>query len=230
MATPPRRIALNGALQERRRQIAPAVLAASGNPAGIHAEGLEDLLLGEVADGRAEAALQRELQQDEAGVRIDMLPAGLVRSIGLPGLERFEEAGLRVACRRPRRMVVRQQKPRRMGCELTHGDAADIAARDKLRQVVRDGIVERHLALLHGQREQRCLERFAQRGDVEQRVGRYRPPLGQIGETAVEEQHPAVDADGDGYAAGAVRRQQAENLILDDSSHGLLGADMLREG
>ena len=122
-------IALNGALQERRRQIAPAVLAASGNPAGIHAEGFEDLLLGEVADGRAEAALQRELQQDVAGVRIDMLPAGLVRSIGFPGLERFDEAGQRVACRRPRRMVVRQQKPRRVGCELTHSDAADIAAR-----------------------------------------------------------------------------------------------------
>ena len=40
----------------------------------------------------------------------------------------------------------------------------------------------------------------------------------------------AVDADGDGYPAGAVRRQQGENLILDDPSHGPLGADILREG
>ena len=37
----------------------------------------------------SEAALQRELQQDEAGVSVEMLPAGLVRSIGFPGLERL---------------------------------------------------------------------------------------------------------------------------------------------
>ena len=52
----------------------------------------------------------------------------------------------------------------------------------------------------------------------------------QIGEPLVKEHQPAIDADGDGDPAGAVRRQQGEDLILDDPSHGLCGAYILREG
>ena len=83
----------------------------------------------------------------------------------------------------------------------------------ELIDIFADRIVERHLALSHHQRQQGCVEYLADRGEIEHRAGRDRPPAGTIGETEIEEQGAAVDADCDRRAGPP---QQVRNFLGDD--------------
>src|SRR5262245_12378386 len=110
------------------------------------------------------------MQQNEACVRIDVLHPGLVRGIGLPKIQRFEEFRQRIMLLGPRRMILRQQQSRGVGSELTDGDATDIATLLELRDVARNGLLEPDLALLDRLRQQRRDKQLAERSKVEQRI------------------------------------------------------------
>ncbi len=102
-----------------------------------------------------------------------------------------------------------------MDRELADGDAADVAAARELGNIFGNRIVERHASLVDGLGQQDRLEHLAQRGEVEERVGRHRPAAGKIGEAVAEEQGLAADQDRHRHAAGTVGRHQAMDLFAD---------------
>ena len=191
-----------------------AVVAARQDRRG-HAQRPQQALLDQLVDGRAVGTLERELQHDEARMGIKMLLAGTL--LCLPGVERADEFGQRVASVRPRRMILRQQQARRVGGELTERDAADVAALLQLRDVFCRGVLEPELAFVHRLRQQRGLEHLAQRCEIEQRIGHDAPLLGAIGPPVIEERDPALEAQRHGDAAGAVGRHDRLHLSRDDA-------------
>ncbi|MHC2698374.1 hypothetical protein ACVMHZ_001507 [Bradyrhizobium liaoningense] len=60
---------------------------------------------------------------------------------------------------------------------------------------------------------------FRREGEVEQRVGRHRPPGGIIGEPVVEEFDMAAGIERGGEAARMVRRRGRRDLAGDDVAH-----------
>src|SRR5262249_59567740 len=118
---------------------------------------------------------------------------------------------------RPGRVVLRQQQPRRVGRELAERDAANIAVPVDLGDIFGDWVVEPEFAVADRLRQQRRLEHFAQRGEVEQRVGGDRPFVGAIGPAVIEEQGPALDAHGYRDAAATVGRYDRANVTCDDA-------------
>jgi hypothetical protein len=146
---------------------------------------------------------------------VEMLLAG--RVLRLPGVERADEFRQRVAPVRPRRMILRQQQARRVGRELTEGDAADVAALLQLHDVLGRRILELELAFAHCLRQQRGLEHLAQRCEIEQRIARDAPLPGAIGPAVIEERRPAVEVQRHGDAAGAVGRHDRLHLPRDDA-------------
>src|SRR5262249_57987459 len=113
------------------------------------------------------------------GGGIGMLRTG--RLVGLPAVERADDLRQRVAPIRPGRVVLRQQQPRRVRRELAERDAADIAVPVELGDIFGDWVVEPDFAVADRLRQQRRLEYFAQRSEVEQRVGGDWPSVGAIG-------------------------------------------------
>jgi hypothetical protein len=113
-------------------------------------------------------------------------------------------------------MVGRQQQPRCVTRKLTEGDAADMVSVLELDHVSGDRIVEIELALLDRLCQQHRLERLADRGEVEQRIGRDRPFLSKVRNAVVEKQRAAFDVDRDGNPARCVRRQQRLDLLRND--------------
>jgi hypothetical protein len=153
---------------------------------------------------------------------VEMLLAG--RLLRFPVIERADEFRQRVAPVRPRRVVLRQQQARRVGGELTEGDAADVAAPLQLDDVFGRRILEPELAFAHRLRQQRGLEDLAQRCQIEQRIGRDAPFPRTIGPAVIEERGPAVEAQRHGDAPGAVGRHDRLRLSRDDALGVPLGA------
>ena len=173
-------------------------------------------MLDQFVDGRAVSALQRKLQQDIAPVGVSMLHAG--RLVRFPLIERADELRQRVAPIRPRRMVLRQQQPRRVGREVAERDAADIIVSRQLGYIFGHRLLERELAVAHRLRQQRGLEYFAQRCEVEQRVARDRPFAGTIGPAIIEEEGAAFDAHCHRNAASAIRRYDRVDVACNSPS------------
>src|SRR6266436_10212205 len=96
------------------------------------------------------------------------LTGSLVRC---PSVERADELRQRVAPMRPRRVILRQQQAGCVRRELPERDLADVAASLQLDDVFRDGVVEFELAVADRLRQQRGLEHFPQRSEIEQRIG-----------------------------------------------------------
>jgi hypothetical protein len=78
-------------------------------------------------------------------------------------------------------------------------------------------IVEPELALAYRLRQQRGLEHFAQRCEIEQRIAGDAPFPGAIGPAVVEERGLAVDTQRHSDAAGAVGRHDRLHLPRDDA-------------
>ena len=179
-----------------------------------HGERAQQPLLDQLVDRHAVSTLERELQKDIARVGIEMLLTGC--RVCLPGIERADKLRQRVAPVRPGRMVLRQQQTRRVRRELAERDAADIAVPVQLDDIFGDWVVEPEFAIAHRLRQQRRLENFAQRSEIEQRVGRDRPFVGAIGPAVIEEQGLAFDAQGHRDAAAAIGRYDRANVTCDD--------------
>ncbi|MHC2314913.1 hypothetical protein ACVIHC_001959 [Bradyrhizobium diazoefficiens] len=149
---------------------------------------------------------------------VDALLAGRLASLRSPGVEHLDELRARELLVRPGRVVGRQQQSRRVRDELADGDAADRVARE-LGQVFRQAVVEPQLAPERAERDQRRLERLAQRAEVEQRVRRDRPSCGVVGKAVVEELDMTAGIERGGEAARLVRRRGRRQLIGDDVAH-----------
>jgi hypothetical protein len=78
--------------------------------------------------------------------------------------------------------------------ELTERDLANVAALLQLDDVFGDGIVESEMTIADRLRQQRGLEHFPQRSEIEQRICSDRPFVGAIGPAVIEEQAPPFDA------------------------------------
>src|SRR5579862_8840888 len=89
------------------------------------AERRDHAALEEFADRHPVTALERELQQHVAGVRVDVLLAGCASFRKLPVLEHPDELRQRVAPRRPGRLIGWKQQAGGVGRELADRDAAD---------------------------------------------------------------------------------------------------------
>ncbi len=114
--------------------------------------------------------------------------------------------------------------------KLAQGDAADVAPGLELGDIFGDRIVEAELAPADAIRQQRRLKHFAQRGEVEQRVGRDRSPACEVGQAVVEEPGLAVAADRDRDPAGLAGHEQAPDVAGDHAGHVALGIRMVWSG
>src|SRR5262245_60089640 len=104
--------------------------------------GRQEPRLQKLGDRRVEAPLQRERQQHEAGVGVDVLLAGLMRLVRLPGIEIADEVGKRVRPAMPRLVLLRRAgKSRRVARERARRDLADVAALRVLGHVFGDGML-----------------------------------------------------------------------------------------
>ncbi len=95
-------------------------------------------------------------------------------------------------------------------------DLADVAALLQLDDVFGDGIVEPEITIADRLRQQRRLERFPQRSEIEQRVGGDRPVASAVGPAVIEEQAPPFDAQSHGDATGTVGRYDRRDVSRDD--------------
>ena len=94
-------VALHRARPQRRRELAARIAPGTGSAVEVMRSGAQQVLLLERADRGVEPALQGEPQQHEAGVGIDVLLAGLMAVVGLPGVEIADEVGQRVGAAMP---------------------------------------------------------------------------------------------------------------------------------
>src|SRR5215510_7558924 len=209
-------IALHGAAHERRGKLRSSIGTAWRQNGRRHGQGLEQPLGDELADRARKAPLENELQQHVAGMRVDMLLSALVAALRLPSVQGGDEFRQRIAPVGPRLIILAQQQARRVGRKLPDGHAPDGPALLQLGYIFRHRIVERELPLLHCLGDQRRFEQLAQRGDVEQRVRRDRPPVRHVGETRIEEQCAAFDADRGRRPADGVARQDGADLASDE--------------
>src|SRR5215471_3617216 len=131
------------------------------------------------------------------------LTESLVR---FPSVERADELRQRVAPIRPRRVILRQQQAGCVRRKLPERDLADVAALLQLDDIFGDRIVKPELAFADRLRQQRGLEYFPQRSEIEQRIGRDWPFVGAIGPAVIEEQALPFNAQSHGDAAGTVGR------------------------
>jgi hypothetical protein len=113
-------------------------------------------------------------------------------------------------------VILRQQQAGCVRRELPERDLADVAALLQLDDVFGDGIVEPEITIADRPRQQRRLERFPQRSEIEQRVGGDRPVASAVGPAVIEEQAPPFDAQSHGDATGTVGRYDRRDVSRDD--------------
>src|SRR5262249_7790510 len=118
--------------------------------------------------------------------------------IRLPSVERVDELRQRVAPIRPRRVCRRPQYTARSRVELPERDLWYVASLLQLDDLLGDGIVEPEITIADRLRQQRGLEHFPQRSEIEQCIGRNRPFVCAIGPAVIEEQAPPFDAQSHG--------------------------------
>ena len=102
---------------------------------------------------------------------------------------------------------------------------ACVAALLQLDDVFGDGIVKPEITIADRLRQQRGLEHFPQRSEIEQRIGGDRPFVGAIGPAVIEEQAPPFEPQSHSDAAGTVGRHDRRDLSRDDPLHIAVGGD-----
>src|SRR6476620_2094710 len=102
-----------------------------------------------------------------------------------------------------------------MSGDLTKGYPANIAAPLQLADVFRDRIFQSQVAIANRSSQQRSLENFAQRSQVEQRIRRNGLFIATIGPTIIEERGMSAQSQNNGHAASAIRRHDHMNLARD---------------
>src|SRR5215471_13709497 len=101
-------VALHRAAAKRRCELAARIGGGHRHHRRTHAERRSEPRLHELGDRRVEAPLQREREQEEAGVGIDLLLAGHMRVVGLPGIEIADEVGQPVRSAMPGLVLLRR--------------------------------------------------------------------------------------------------------------------------
>src|SRR5262245_41179279 len=86
-------VALRRPALELGRKLSARTVVAARQRRRVHRQRPQHALLNEFVDRRAVSTLERKLQQDEAGMGIEMLLDG--RPLRLPGVERGDEFGKR---------------------------------------------------------------------------------------------------------------------------------------
>ena len=113
-------------------------------------------------------------------------------------------------------MILRQQQAGCVRRELPERDLADVAALLQLDDIFGDRIVKPELAFADRLRQQRGLEYFPQRSEIEQRIGRDWQFVGAIGPAVIEKQALPFNAQSHGDAAGTVGRYDRRDVSRDD--------------
>src|SRR5262249_17175783 len=124
-----------------------------------------------------------------------------------PCIQGADELGKRIPLLWPGRMVMRQQKPRRVCRQLADCDAAAVVAPLQLGDILEDGVVKIELSLPDHLCQQRHVKHLADGSEVEERVQIDSPFCGPVGIAIIEKKVAAVASDHDGKAADAVGRE-----------------------
>src|SRR4051812_16773814 len=93
-----------------------------------------------------------------------------------------------------------------MSGDLTKGYSANIAAPLQLTDVFRETFFQSQVAIANRSSQQRSLENFAQRSQVEQRIRRNGLFIATIRPTIIEERGMSAQSQNNGHAASASRR------------------------
>jgi hypothetical protein len=91
------------------------------------------------------------VQQYKASVRVNVLLARLVMLVRSPRGEEIDEFRQCVALGGPGWMILRQQQPRRVSCELPERHLVDVGALLEFGHVLIDRVIETELALPNGE-------------------------------------------------------------------------------
>jgi len=182
-----------------------------------HPERTGEPVLHQGRELRVEAAFQCDPQQNHGSIGIEILSPGLMACIRLPGIQEADKLRERVLPSMRAFVLLRHARQSgRMAGKLPQRHPPDITAPLQLGNVFGDRVIEAELALLDGLRKQRGREKFADRGQVEDRIARDSAILRGVGEAVVEELALAIHPDRDRNASSAAFRQYRLNLLRDD--------------